>query len=706
MAEYQVPARIRRLRIEDRQPLPGVSVVGAERRLDFLTAGDGLVNATYADTRRFPPYPQVLTDFVSAAMAGGLSYTPYRGDPAVRRGLAEAVSGFLGVGVDPDLELLVTPGSQAGLFLAVGSMVSDGDRVIVIDPDYLANERIVRFFGGVVDPVPLSWPDGTGSLDEDALAAAIARRPRLIMLSNPNNPTGAVYRRETIERVAEAALRADAYVLVDELYARLLYDGRVIDHLIAIDGMRERCVTLLGPSKTESMSGYRVGVAVGPPAVIEAMEDLLSVSALRAPAYAQRAMNSWLRDDHAFVAERVRDYQRLRDLTVAALRRIPGVSVQAAGGTAYLFPQVGDGLVGDQRIAEALLNEAGVIVNPGYQFGAAGQGHFRLCFAQDEAAWLPALDRIGAALRAVLASAALPAGPGRVRTGSMFRLGAGRGALGPERGDFRGLGYPADISADGVQRGLVQLVADGPGRVAEHDHVVVVVGRVAGGGLDADVRGHAAEHDRLDAHAAQGQVQRGRDEAAVPVLDDLQLALGRADRGVVIRAPGSGHDQARPFFGLQRLPGRRAGPGRLHDAQEDDGDAGLASGVDGVVQPLDGLLDGRHVPADLGQAAVAMAEVILHVHDDQRRVGRVYDVAEFAQDPLRRPGGPHYAPSDVGLAAGIVVVSLVSTSSMVSSRSQCWRSAEMSVPRARSRISTPIPSRTSTPSTGSARSAG
>jgi aspartate/methionine/tyrosine aminotransferase len=150
VADFQVPARIRRLRIEDRQPLPGLSVVEAERRLDFLSAGDGLINATYADTRRFPPYPQVITDFVSAATAGGLSYTPYRGDPGVRRGLAEAVGGFLSVGVDPDLEFLITPGSQAGLFLAVGSLVSDGDRVIVIDPDYLANERIVRFFGGVV----------------------------------------------------------------------------------------------------------------------------------------------------------------------------------------------------------------------------------------------------------------------------------------------------------------------------------------------------------------------------------------------------------------------------------------------------------------------------------------------------------------------------------------------------------------------------
>jgi aspartate/methionine/tyrosine aminotransferase len=406
VADYQAPARIRQLRIEERQPLPGVSVVGAERRLDFLSAGDGLINATYADTRRFPPHPQVITDFVSAATAGGLSYTPYRGDRAVRDGLAAAIGRFLGIGIDPARELLVTPGTQTGLFLAVGSIVADGDRVIVIDPDYLANERIVRFFGGVVDPVPLSWSEGTGSLDQDSLASAIRRGPRLIMLSNPNNPTGAVYDRDTLERVADAARRAGAYVIVDELYARLLYDARLIDHLITFDGMQEQCITLLGPSKTESMSGYRVGAAVGPPAIVEAMEELLSISVLRAPAYSQRAMSSWLRADQAFVDERIREYQRLRDLTVAALTRIDGVSVQPAGGTAYLFPRVGDGSAGDQRIAEALLNEAGVIVNPGYQFGSAGQGHFRLCFAQDETAWLPALDRIGAALRAVLTSAA------------------------------------------------------------------------------------------------------------------------------------------------------------------------------------------------------------------------------------------------------------------------------------------------------------
>ena len=101
----------------------------------------------------------------------------------------------------------------------------------------------------------------------------------------------------------------------------------------------------------------------------------------------------------------------------------------------------------------------------------------------------------------------------------------------------------------------MQLVPDGAGRVAEHDHVVVVVGRVPRRGLDAHVRGDPAEDDRLDAHAAQGQVQPGRDEAAVPVLDDLQLAVGRADGRVVVRPPGPGHDQARPVLGVERLPG-------------------------------------------------------------------------------------------------------------------------------------------------------
>jgi aspartate/methionine/tyrosine aminotransferase len=190
-------------------------------------------------------------------------------------------------------------------------------------------------------------------------------------------------------------------VIVDELYSRLVYDRRTFTHLIAEEGMRERCITLLGPSKTESMSGYRVGAAVAPREIVDRMEDLQGVSVLRAPAYAQHVMTRWLSDDHDFVAGRIRDYQALRDRTVETLNASGLLRVRPAQGTAYMFPDATAVGADTQAIALALKSEAGLLVNPGYQFGPRGEGHFRICFAQEEHAWDAAMGRMLATLRAL-----------------------------------------------------------------------------------------------------------------------------------------------------------------------------------------------------------------------------------------------------------------------------------------------------------------
>jgi len=165
-----------------------------------------------------------------------------------------------------------------------------------------------------------------------------------------------------------------------------------------VEGMAERTVTLLGPSKTESMSGYRVGVAVAPPAIIDRMEDVQSVTALRAPAYAQHTLARWLVDDVALVEERKREYQKLRDYTVTRLRQTGLIEVVPSGGTTYLFPRVVGVDASDQEVVLCLQDKAGVIVNPGYQSGPRGAGHFRVCFAQDLAQYERVLDRICEAL--------------------------------------------------------------------------------------------------------------------------------------------------------------------------------------------------------------------------------------------------------------------------------------------------------------------
>jgi aspartate/methionine/tyrosine aminotransferase len=391
-------ARIDRLQLPEREAQIGMSVGAAERDLLTWPTGADVLNATHADTHRFPPPPWALEDFVASASGAGKSYTAFRGDAPILEAVAPNVSRLLGVDVDPRREFAITPGSQAALFAALAALIEPGDRVVLVDPDYLSSERMVRFVGGELDHVPLVWDGGSPSIDLDALREALARDPRLVLFSHPNNPTGAVYSPELIAEVAELLRNSDAWILVDELYARLVYDGRPFAHLIAERGMKERCVTTLGPSKTESMSGYRLGVVVAPETVIDAIEDVIAITAIRAPAYAQRVLIRWLADDEEFLRRRIADYQALRDMTVERLNALDGVRVELPGGTAYAFVDVSSLGLSDQDIARRLLATAEVVVNPGYQFGPRGIGSFRLCFAQEEERWSTALDRVGAVL--------------------------------------------------------------------------------------------------------------------------------------------------------------------------------------------------------------------------------------------------------------------------------------------------------------------
>lgn len=393
---FAMARRVTRLDLPERTDLIGSSLRQAERDLEANAAHhSGLVDLTYADTTRFPAPDWAITAFTAAATRGGLSYTPYRGDGAVRRIVSANVSRFLGIEVDPEAHLILTPGTQAALFAVLSALVENGDKVAMMDPDYLTNERLLRYLNADVTRVPLLWEnDEQITIDLDALEAAFKAGAKLFLFSNPNNPTGTVHGPETVQKVAALALRYNVFVVADELYSRLIYDGRPYQHLAALDGMHERTVTLLGPSKTESMSGYRLGVAVGPAAVIARMEDIQSVAALRAPAYAQRTLVHWLADDHDLVAERVKQYQELRDMVVRRFNQTEFLRTAVSGGTSYIFPKVVGLDVSDQEIALRLQRDAGVIINPGYQSGPRGVGHFRVCFAQDEAVLASVLDRI------------------------------------------------------------------------------------------------------------------------------------------------------------------------------------------------------------------------------------------------------------------------------------------------------------------------
>jgi len=383
----------------------GASVLQLDSSLAAAHAPADLIDLTHGDTRAFGPPATATEDFLAAVTENTEAYTPYRGSPALRSLLAPRLEFLLGRPVDPQREVLITPGTQGGLFTALSALLAPGDRLILPDPEYFMSERIAAYLGA--RPVRLEVQqdeEGSLSLRSSDLNVARAACARLLLLSHPNNPTGGVYTAAAVEDMARLAIAGDMVVVVDQLYCRLVFPPATYRHLGALPGMIERTVTLVGPSKTESMSGYRVAVAVGPPAAIDSMERVLALASLRAAGYGQQALRHWMDDDADWLEQRVTDHCELRDVLVDRLRAIPRVTVATPAGSSYVFPLVEDG--GEARGAGGVndyelairLKSAGVLVSPGYQFGPAGRGRFRINFSQDRARLLNAADRITATL--------------------------------------------------------------------------------------------------------------------------------------------------------------------------------------------------------------------------------------------------------------------------------------------------------------------
>ena len=394
-------ARLNRTHLPERRSLLGVSVREADLSLKLDGTGHGLMDTTHFDTVRFPPPAWALPSFAAAAADGEQAYTAYRGNGEVLKVCAASVSELIGIDVDPGRNLALTTGTQGGLFAVLSALIDEGDVVVLADPEYLFVERMLRFLGAQVVRLSMLESAEGLKLDLDRLEELSRNGIKLFLTSNPNNPTGAVFSASDIARLGRLAVAHDFLVVVDELYCRLVFDDTPFTHLAAEPGMADRTVTLLGGSKTESLSGYRLGLLVAPAPIVDAVEQVLAMMCLRAPAYAQHVMTKWLVQDKEFVAERVRQLARIQESTVQHLLTVPGLTVRPGAGTAYLWPDVSALGLGDVEIARLLQDEAGVVVSPGYQFGPSGLGHFRICYAREEVGWTRALDRMTAALTKV-----------------------------------------------------------------------------------------------------------------------------------------------------------------------------------------------------------------------------------------------------------------------------------------------------------------
>ena len=327
------------------------------------------VDFSHGDVDAHPPIPGTLADFVAGVekIGGHQAYTEYRGGKSTRGDLARKISAFTGAAIDPEENIILTPGTQGALFLAIGVNMVPGDKVAIVEPDYFANRKLVEFFGGELCPIQMDYygaqDQGRAGLDLTGLEQAFQSGVKLFLFSNPNNPTGVIYSREEIVKIASLAKEYGATLIVDELYSRQVFDGRAYTHLCAQPERPDNMVTIIGPSKTESLSGYRLGVAFGSAAIIERMEKLAG-------------------------------HQAIRDSLLSKFLACPGVTARATEAGSYLFPKLPPLAVSGEDFVKILRAHANVTVTPGTEFGPQFTDSFRINFSQDRKAAEAAVDRI------------------------------------------------------------------------------------------------------------------------------------------------------------------------------------------------------------------------------------------------------------------------------------------------------------------------
>jgi aspartate/methionine/tyrosine aminotransferase len=340
--------------------------------------------------------PEHVVEAAARAIADGHThYAPPLGVAAFREAIATETGTRLGVRVEPG-RVVVTPGAKPVLAFALQALIDPGDEVIVPDPGFPTYASMVRFLGGV--PVPVTLRAAAGyRLDLDELRSLVSARTRMIIINSPNNPTGGMLTRSDLEGVASIALAHDLVVLTDEIYSRLVYEG---EHhsLLEIEGMAEHTIVLDGLSKTYAMTGWRLGWGIVPVALVEPFERLIINTITCTAAYAQLAGVAALTGPQEPLNVMLAEFAQRRTLVAAGLEALPGVRAAPSPGAFYLFPDIrGTGLDG-ATFARRMLEEAGVAMTAGTDYGEVATHNVRISYAASQASLDVALDRMAAFL--------------------------------------------------------------------------------------------------------------------------------------------------------------------------------------------------------------------------------------------------------------------------------------------------------------------
>ena len=343
----------------------------------------------------FPTAPHIVEAAVEALRAGATHYVPAPGIPPLRQAVADFLERTGRMRVAPD-RVVVTPGAKPIMFYTILALAGEGDEVLYPDPGFPMYESITSFAGAVPVPVPVRERNGF-RIDTDELEQLITDRSKLLIINSPHNPCGSALTRQDCEAIAAIAQRHDLTVLTDEVYWAIRY-GHQHASVLDVDGMADRTILLDGWSKTFAMTGWRLGFGVFPPALVEPITRLTINSVSCTSAFSQYAAIAALEGPWDPVDQMVAEFRRRRDIIVAGLNDLPGVSCLEPQGAFYVFPNITETGQTSADLQAKLLKDAGVAALSGTAFGPCGEGFLRFSYANSVENIRLALEAIRAQL--------------------------------------------------------------------------------------------------------------------------------------------------------------------------------------------------------------------------------------------------------------------------------------------------------------------
>jgi len=361
---------------------PPATLTAGETARRMASQGKDIIDLSQSSPHHITPR-HIIEAGVKALQDGLTNISSSKGLPVLRQAIAEKLLAHNDLEVDPEGDILVTPGSKMGLYDSINAYIGRGDEVLIVEPNWVSFRQQVELSEGVPIAVALSEEEEY-ALTYDALERHVSPRSKLVIINNPNNPTGRVYARRELEDVSRFCQEHDLLALCDETYEYFLYGSNRHITLASMPGMWQRTLTSFTFTKAYAMAGWRLGCIIGPASLMEPLSRINEHTSSFVSPFVQMAGVEALQGPQDHIAEWLQECNQLRTYVADCLNQVPGVYCPRPQGATFMFPRY-PGDMNSEEMAQWLVEEEGVVVTPGAGFGDSGENHFRIALMRSPA---------------------------------------------------------------------------------------------------------------------------------------------------------------------------------------------------------------------------------------------------------------------------------------------------------------------------------